>query len=278
MALARRCAFVVVVLGLLVALPASASAKLEFNLPSQIFKVFDESARTELDPERCDAIVFIEFPIIKHATQNGGYRITVKDSRTGELDDYVAPPFDTIGRGFITRYPPDKGFARFFVGAYSTPDGCAAADVATDVTKIVESKVSLDSKFERRFRKVDRRRLSCDVKPGEQRVKLGSGLKLIKPRGGQVSTTEKGSRQPVRVTTSTWGRPGTIVTTGPKATVQIAGSNGISVLVASNTKVRITNDGFEVLESPKDPRLVVIKRPGKDYKVFTDCPVLSARG
>ena len=76
MALARRCAFVVVVLGLLVALPASASAKLEFNLPSQIFKVFDESARTELDPERCDAIVFIEFPIIKHATQNGGYRIT----------------------------------------------------------------------------------------------------------------------------------------------------------------------------------------------------------
>src|SRR5262245_23050109 len=201
MPLVRRVALVAVFAAML-ALPASAGAKLEFNLPAQIFKVFDESGKSAADPQRCDAIVFIEFPKIKHAV---GYRITWRDSRTGELEDLVAPPFDTIGRGFITRFPAPRGFARFFLGAYSTPDGCAAADVATENAKIVESKVSLDKAFERRFKRILKPPWKRAYKPGERTVKLtprGDGRKIIVRRLGRVTTIEEGTNQPVAVHTN----------------------------------------------------------------------------
>src|SRR5262249_24076357 len=91
------------------ALPAPAGGELTFNLPAEIFKVFDKSGQTTLDPNRCEAVVFVEFPKIKHAVS---YRVTVR--RDGFSDHFVAPPFDLFGRGFIARFPPPKAFARFF--------------------------------------------------------------------------------------------------------------------------------------------------------------------
>jgi hypothetical protein len=277
MKLARR--LTLAALAAMLVLPASAGAKLEFNLPSQIFKVFDESGKSDVDPQRCVAIVFIEFPKIKRAV---GYRITWKDSRTGELEDLVAPPFDTIGRGFITRFPPPKGFARFFLGAYSTGEGCAAADAMTENAKIVESKVSLDKPFQKRFKKVDKPPWRCTFKPGDRTVKLGrrgDGRKIIVRRQGEVTTIDKGSVQPVNLNTNRYAGSGTIVKTGPKAIVKIGALDGSSVLVGPNMTVRITDTGLEVVEQPRHVRpWRVPHKPGQDYKVRTCSAVSAVRG
>jgi hypothetical protein len=276
MALARLLAFVSV-FAVTAALPASAAAKLEFNLPAQIFKVFDESGRSDVDPERCQAIVFVEFPKIKHAV---GYRIVVRRTDLNTLEDYVAPPFDDIGRGFITRFPPPNGFARFFIGAYSTPDGCSTADAETEVAKIASAKVSLDKKFQKRFKKAEKPPLKCAYKPGERTVDLGprGGRKIIVRRRGTVTTTEKGTRQPTNLATNRYAVSGTIVKTGPGSIVRIAALNGSGVLVGPNTTVRITDKGLEVLEQPKVFKPWKLDTPGQDYKVRTCSAVLSARG
>jgi hypothetical protein len=264
-------------LAIMAAFPGSAAAKLEFNLPSQIFKVFDESGKSDVDPHRCDAIVFIEFPKIKHAV---GYRITWKNSRTGDLEDLVAPPFDTIGRGFITRFPPPKGFARFFLGAYSTGEGCPAADAMTENAKIVESKVSLDRAFEKRFKRILRPPWKRAYRPGERTVKLtprGDGRKVIVRRLGQVTTTDEGSNQPINLFTNRYGTSGTIVKTGDNSVVQIGALSGNSVLVGPNMTVRVTDRGIDILEAPRHIRPWRVSR-NSEYKVRTDTAVLSARG
>jgi hypothetical protein len=277
MALARRLAFVAVFVVML-ALPASAGAKLEFNLPAQIFKVFNKEGRSAVDPYRCEAVVFVEFPKIGHATS---YRITVNVA--GELEDFVAPPFDEFGRGFIQRYPAPKGFARFFIGAYSTPDDCPAADARTENSKIVEAKVSLDRTFEKRFRREQKPPFKCVFRPGDKRVKLSRSRdprKVIVRRQGHVTTTEKSSNQPLNVFTNTYAVSGTIVRTGRDSVVAIGALDGNSVLVGPNMTVRITDRGFEVLEAPKHfrPWEVERSRSKKPYEVRTDCGAIAARG
>jgi hypothetical protein len=276
MALARRLG-VVAVFAALLALPAPAAAKLEFNLPAQIFKVFSKEGRSAVDPYRCEAVVFVEFPKIKHAKS---YRITVNVA--GELEDFAAPPFDEFGRGFIQRYPPPRGFARFFIGAYSTPDDCPAADARTDNSKIVEAKVSLDRAFEKRFKREQKPPFKCAYKPGQRTVRLkrggGDPRFIVVRRQGHVTTTRKGSNQPVNVMTNTYAEKGTIVKTGSDSVVSIGALSGNSVLVAPNTTVRLTSRGFEVLEAPKHFRPWKLHQRGQDYKVRTDCAVLSARG
>jgi hypothetical protein len=262
----------------LVALPSTAAAKLEFNLPAQIFKVFDESGRTDADPERCAVSVFVEFPKIRHAK---GYRIVVFRSDLNDREDFVAPPFDLYGRGFILRYPAPRGFARFFIGAYSTGDGCAVADATTEVAEIESAKVSLDRYFQKRFRRTQKPPLTCSYEPGERTVRLGrrgDGRKVIVRRQGQVTITQKGSKQPVNVATNTYALSGTIVKTGRNSVVSIGSLDGPSVLVAPNTTVRITDAGLEVVEAPRHPRPWELNRAGDDYKVRTDCAVLSSRG
>jgi hypothetical protein len=275
MLLARRLSLVAV-LACTAAFPASAAAKLEFNLPVQIFKVFDESGKSDHDPGRCDAIVFLEFPKITRAV---GYRIVVRFTNIDELREYLAPPFDTIGRGFITRYPAPKGFARFFVGAYSTGDGCPAADARTENAKIVEAKVSLDKQFEKRFKESDDKPWKCAYRPGSRTVKLGGGPRLIiVRRRGTVTTTDKGSNQPIIVHTNTYAEKGTIIKTGPNSIVKIGSLRGGSVLVGSNTTVRLTRNGFEILEQPRNPHFKVHGTNGQDFRVRTCSAVLSARG
>jgi hypothetical protein len=275
MALARRLA-VVAVFVVALALPASAAAKLEFNLPAQIFKVFSKEGRSAVDPYRCEAVVFVEFPKIRHAKS---YRITVDVA--GELEDFVAPPFDEFGRGFIQRYPAPKGFARFFIGAYSTPDDCPAADARTENSKIVEAKVSLDKAFEKRFKREQKPPFKCAYKPGRKTVRLkrgGDPRFIVVRRQGHVTTTEKGSNQPVNVMTNTYSEKGTIIKTGADSVVAIGALDGNSVLVGPNTTVRLTKNGFEVLEAPKHFRPWKLHKRGRDYEVRTDCAVLSARG
>lgn len=277
MALARRLVLLAVFVVAL-ALPASAGAKLEFNLPAQIFKAFNKSGRTAVDPYRCEAVVFVEFPKIKHAKS---YRITVDVA--GELEDFVAPPFDEYGRGFIQAYPPPRGFARFFIGAYSTPDDCPAADARTDNSKIVEAKVSLDRKFEKRFRRAQRPPFQCAYEPGERSVDLsprGDKRKIVVRRQGHVTTTNKGSHQPVNVLTNTYAVNGTIVKTGPDSVVQVGALGGKSVLVGPNMTVRLTDTGFDIVKAPRHfrPWEVERSRSKRPHKVLTDCYVLSARG
>jgi hypothetical protein len=277
MRLARWVSAVAAVVAM-VALPAAAGAELTFNLPAQIFKVFDQSGKTPPDPNRCDAIVFVEFPKIKHAVS---YRITV--SRNGPPDEFMAPPFDLFGRGFIARFPPPKGFARFFVSAYSTPDGCAAADVQTDEAKIADAEVSLDKPFEKRFKRILSPPWKRAYKPGEKSATLGrwwrDPRKIIVRRGGEVTAIDEDSNQPVNVFTNRYALRGTIVRTGPRGVVQIGALDGGSVLVGPNMTIRLTRQGFDVLEEPIPVKPWGIPhRSGPDYKVRTDNAVLSARG
>jgi hypothetical protein len=277
MALARLIACLAVLLAAVV-LPASAAAKLEFNLPAQIFKVFDDSGATEKDPGRCTAIVFVEFPKIRHAK---GYRIVVSRTDLNYEEEHLAPPFDTIGRGFITRYPAPDGFARFFIGAFNTPNGCAVADATTDAAKIKSAKVSLDRAFERRFKKTQKPPLECAHEPGERSIKLGRSRdprKVIVRRQGHVTTREKGSRESVNLATNTYAVSGTLIKTGPNSVVSIGSLDGTSVLVGPNTTVRITDGGLEVVETPKRFRPWELKRSGDDYRVRTCSTVISARG
>ncbi|HEX7300279.1 MAG TPA: hypothetical protein VF257_14880 [Solirubrobacteraceae bacterium] len=259
-----------------VALPSSAAAKLAFNLPAQIFKVFDTSAKTGVDKNRCEAVVFVEFPKIAHAV---GYRIVVKDTGNGSLDDYVAPPFDTYGRGFIAKFPPPDPFARFFVGAYSTGEGCAAADANTESRQIVEAKVSLDKPFEKRFKRILKPPWKRAYKPGERTVKLSprGRRKVIVRRLGEVTTIDKGTNQPINVFTNRYATSGAIVKTGANSVVQIGSLDGNSVLVGPHMTVRITNDGIEILEAPRHVRPWRVTSHD-DYKVQTDNAVLSSRG
>jgi len=279
MALARRLALAAVP-ALMLALPATAGAKLEFNLPAQIYKEFDTSKATENDKGRCEAIVFVEFPKIKRAV---GYRIVVRrtDLAGEPLEDFVAPPFDTDGRGFITRFPAPRGFARFFVGAYSSPDGCADADARTEGPKIDEAKVSLDKRFERRFRRIEDPPYKCARERGERTVKLGrSGdpRLIVVRRQGTVTSTEKGSNQPINVMTNRYAVPGTTIKTKRNSVVSIGNLNGHSVLVGPDMTVRLTREGFEVLEAPRYTKPWTIKdRP--PYRVRTGCGgAVAARG
>src|SRR6188474_572426 len=236
MALARRLAFVAVFV-VMVALPASAGAKLEFNLPAQIFKELDDSEKSENDKGRCQAAVFVEFPKIRHAK---GYRVVVRrNDLDGQLVDYVAPPFEQTG--FTLRYPPLDGFARFFVFAYSAGDGCPAVDARTEgAAEIVSAKVSLDKRFQKRFKLVLKRPRKCAYEPGERTVDLRAGRdprKIIVRRGGEVTTIEKGSKQPVNLANNRYAGTGTIVKTGPKGIVEIGAFNGSSAIFGPDTTV-----------------------------------------
>jgi hypothetical protein len=278
MALARRLALSALLV-VMVAFPASAEAKLEFNLPAQIYKEFDESKRSDVDPGRCEAVVFVEFPKIKHAV---GYRIVVRrNDLNGQLVDYVAPPFDTYGRGFIARFPAPKGFARFFVGAYSSPDSCADADARTEGPKIAEATVSLDKRFERRFRELERPPYKCAYKPGTRTVDLGGGReprKVVVRRQGQVATIEKGSNQPVNLPTNRYAVAGTIVKTGKNSAVSIGTLDGKSVIVGPETTVRLTGKGLEVLEAPKHQKAWTYKIERRPWRIRTSCPGLAPSG
>jgi hypothetical protein len=93
-----------------------------------------------------------------------------------------------------------------------------------------------------------------------------------------VTTTQKGSNQPVNVMTNTYAVKGTTIKTGPDSVVSIGALSGNSVLVGPNTTVRLRGGGFEILEAPKHIQPWKLHRRGQDYKVRTDCAVLSARG
>jgi hypothetical protein len=273
---AARWLALIVLFAATAALPAWAGTKLEFNLPAQIFKVFDKSGVTDVDKNRCEAVVFVEFPKIKNAVS---YRIVTKDSRTGDVEDYVAPPFDTYGRGFIAKFPPPDGFGRFFVGAYSTGEGCASADANTESTKIVEAKVSLNKAFEKRFKRILRPPWKRAYAPGERIVKLTpqSGRKVIVRRLGEVTSIDKGTNQPITVFTNRYATSGTIIKTGPNSVVQIGALDGNSVLVGPNMTVRIIDQGIEIVAAPRHIRPWHVDPHGQ-YQVRTDNAVLSARG
>jgi hypothetical protein len=269
----------VAALAITLALPASAGAKLEFNLPAQIVKELDDSGATANDPGRCAASAFVEFPKIKHAVS---YRVVVKRrAYNGQLFDYVAPPFDTWGRGFIARYPPPKGFARFFVFAASGGDGCPAVDARTEgEAEIVSAKVSLDKPFQKRFHKVDKKPWKCAYAPGERTVVLDRGgdpRLIVVRKQGHVTTTDKGSQDPLNLMTNRYASAGTIVKTGHNSFVKIGGFGGGSALVGPDTTVRLTDKGFEILEQPRHPRFKVEHKPG-EQKVRTCSAVISARG
>jgi hypothetical protein len=101
---------------------------------------------------------------------------------------------------------------------------------------------------------------------------------VIVRRQGHVTTTEKGSRQPVNVATNTYAVSGTLIKTGPNSVVSIGSLDGTSVLVGPNTTVRITDTGLAVVEAPRHSRPWELKRPGSDYKVRTCTVVISSRG
>lgn len=278
MARARRLA-PVAVLALACVAPATAAAKLEFNLPSQVFLEQDKSFVSQNDPNRCQVAAFAEFPMIKHAVS---YEIVVKRTdQNNQTTQYVAPPFETTG--FTARYPPPPGFGRFFLGAYSTGDGCAAAIANVEgKAVIVSSKVSLDRAFEKRFHKIDKPPYKCELPRPKRVVKLKGWLSdprlIIVRRQGTVTTTEPQTNQPVNVFTNRYATAGTTVTTGHNSAVQIATLDGRSVLVGPDMTVRLTPTGFEVLKQPaKRARFTVLPRPGQ-HPVRTDCPILSARG
>ena len=261
------------------ALPAAAQAKLEFNLPAQIYTHLDTSAASANDKERCDAVLFVEFHLIPRAVS---YRIVVEyPAQPGRRDEFIAPPYETTG--FTAKFPPPAGFARFNVGAYSTGAGCPAAIAETNgKVKIVSARVSLDKPFERRFKKVDKPPWICGYLPGSRSVKLakyfGDSRKIIVRKRGTITTTEEDSNQPVNLHTNRYAETGTIIKTGPDSIVKIGALNGSSALVGPNTWVRITDSGFDVIKQPKRPGFHVPDRPGQDYKVRTCSSVTSARG
>lgn len=261
---------------LTLAAPAAAEAKLEFNLPAQIYLEQDKSAATEVDKNRCEVVIFVEYPKIKHAVS---YRIIVK--RTDGLFDFVAPPFET--GGFTKKYPPPKGFGRFFQGAYSTGDGCPAAIATVEGRAvIVSAKVSLDKAFQKRFRDIDDGPWK-PVRPKNERVTLtgplGDPRMIIVRRRGTVTVTPKGSNQPQNEMTNSYAAAGTIVKTGPKGVVKIGSLSGGSVLVGPNTTVQLTRTGFKILERPAHATWTVpYTGSGPDPKVRTNSSVLSVRG
>ncbi len=274
---ARRLAFLAA-LGVAVLAPASAEAKLEFNLPAQVFLQTDQSGRSAADPDRCTVIAFAEFPKITNAK---GYEITVRQKSTGRLTRRMAPPFQT--GGFVARYPPPPGFARFYLSFYNTGRGCPDAIAHIDGKwSIASAKVSLSKAFEKRFREVDKGPLMCAYAPGSRTVKLGGGdggRKIIIRKGGTVTTTEEGSNQPINLSTNRFAAVGTTVTTGPhESVVKIGAAGGQSVLVGPYTTIRLTDEGFDILKQPKHPAWKVKHRPDSDYKVRTCNAVLSGRG
>ena len=230
-------------------------AELEFNLPAQILLVPDTSLATEVDPGRCQVTVFAEFPKIPHAK---GYEIVVRRTDLGNRETrYVAPPFE---RGpWQQRYPPPQGFERFFLGAYSTGEGCAAAYATAEGRAVlVSAKVRLDRRFERRFRDEQKPPYECE-------------------RQGAVTTQDDGSDLRQNLATNRYAPAGTVIRTGRNAVVSIGTLDGESVLVGPGTTVRLTGDGLEVLERPSDPTWTV-KRSGKRYRVRCRSHVISSRG
>ena len=153
----RAARFIALVVGgatLAMAVAASSSSaadgNLVFNLPAAVYYEQDESAKSDVDPKRCQVVIFVEYPLITRAVS---YEIVIRLRKTEE-------PRDAVRRTPLQRkirvhssVPPPKGFGRFNVGAYSTGEGCAAAlGVTAGSVKIVSAKVSLDKVFEKRFR------------------------------------------------------------------------------------------------------------------------------
>ena len=159
----RAARFIALVVGgatLAMAVAASSSAadgNLVFNLPAAVYYEQDESAKSDVDPKRCQVVIFVEYPLITRAVS---YEIVIRLPKQKNREmQFVAPPYEKTG--FTARFPPPKGFGRFNVGAYSTGEGCAAAlGVTAGSVKIVSAKVSLDKVFEKRFREKPPRRPS----------------------------------------------------------------------------------------------------------------------
>jgi hypothetical protein len=264
--------------------PSTAAAKLEFNLRSHIIYETDTSGRSPVDPERCQAVGFLEFRKIPHAKS---YRVEYK-YKDGRRYEVIAPPFPPdVPDPWVARFPPPKQFGRFWIGvAYSTGAGCAAALLEVeDSAKITRSKVSLDRAFQREFRQSTKRPWRSAYRPGSNHVSLkrlygafSDPRFIIVRRQGVITTTEKGSRQPLNLMNNRYAGPGTIVETGKNSIVKIGVLDGGSVLVAPETKIRLTRDGFDILEQTKGSQFKVHRKPGQDYKVRTSSAVLSARG
>jgi hypothetical protein len=270
------------------AVPSTAAAKLEFNLPSHIIYETDESAQTPVDPKRCEAVGFLEFHKIPHAK---GYEVFVKPSNRQRLEFQVpqwGEPYPFTSNPWVARFPPPSHkFARFWIGvAYSTGAGCAQALLAVkDSAKITRSKVSLDRAYQREFRQSTKPPWRSAYPPGSRHVSMkrlygffSDPRFIIVRRQGVVTTTEKGSRQTVNLMNNRYAGPGTIVETGKNSIVKIGVLDGGSVLVAPETKIRLTRDGFDILEQTEGSQFRVVHKPGQDYKVRTSSAVLSARG
>ncbi len=270
---------VLVAAATLLGVPASAQAKLEFNLPAQVYLQIDDSAKTEADPGRCFVAVFAEFPKIRHAK---GYEIVVmrKDLDGTPRRRYTAPPFENTG--FTARYPPPKGFGRFFLLGYGTGQGCAAAIAGVEgKAVIVSAKVSLDKAYEKRFREADEPPYECAAPPGKKTVNLHGGSdtrKLIVRRLGTVTSTEKNSADQINVLTNRYAPTGTVITTGKNSVVKIVALDGQAVHVGPRTRVRLTNSGFEILSQPKHAIWTVPHTPDEVHKVRTCSVVSAARG
>ena len=106
---------------------------------------------------------------------------------------------------------------------------------------------------------------------------FGDPRYVIVRRQGNVTTVEKGANQPVNVMTNRYATAGTTIKTGRNSVVQIGTLGGGSVLVGPNITVRLTPTGFDILEQ-SGGGFTVAHPPGGEYRVRTDCPVLSARG
>lgn len=270
---------VLVAMATLLGVPASAQAKLEFNLPAQIYLQIDDSAKTDADPGRCFVAVFAEFPKIRHAK---GYEIVVQrnDLQGKPQTQYTAPPFENSG--FTARYPPPKNFGRFFLLGYGTGQGCPATILGVEgKAVIVSAKVSLDKAYEKRFREADEPPYECAAPPGKKTVNLHGGSdtrKLIVRRRGIVTSTEKGSNQQINVLTNEYATTGTVITTGKNSVVKIVALNGEAVHVGPRTRVRLTDSGFEILSQPKHAIWTVPPTPDSVHKVRTCSVVSAARG
>lgn len=279
----RRVAVLAILLGLM-GVAAPARAERTYHLPAQVVFVTYTSGATPTDPQRCAVGMFAEFPKIPHAKS---YEIVVRfPEQGGRTQQYLAPPFEDSQ--WTRLWPAPRGFARFFLGAYSTPKGCpdGLAQMAGNA-EIVSSRVSLDRVFTKRFKKVDKPPYKCAYDEREKHVKLrgASGLLLggehrmiVVRRQGVVHSIEKGSNQPVAILTNRYAGPGTIIKTGPDSIVKIGALGGEAVLMGPNTTVRLTKSGFTVLKTPKHGIYRVAKRPPNKYQVRTCNAVLSARG
>lgn len=267
----------------LAAVTGPAWAERTFNLPAQVAFFTDSSAATTMDPERCAVGMFLEFPKVPHAKS---YEIVVRfPKQGGRTQQYLAPPFEDSQ--WTRKWPAPSGFARFFLGAYSTPKGCAdgLAQMAGNA-EIVSARVSLDRVFTKRFKQVDKPPRECAYDEDEKHVKLrgasslllgGDHRMIIVRHQGVVDSIEKGSNQPVHVLTNRYAGPGTIIKTGPDSIVKIGTLGGEAVLMGPNSTVRLTKGGFTVLKMPKHGIYRVAKRPDK-FRVRTCNAVLSARG